>query len=180
MKHIAILGSTGSIGTQALNVIRRHRDLFAVEVLCAGSNADLLVKQAKEFEPNAVVIADENKYSQVRDALTDSNIKVFAGESSMVDLMEMESVDMVLAAIVGFAGLRPPLRALEGGKAVALANKETMVVAGAIVTATAARHHAPIFPVDSEHSAIFQSLTTTARKSIKSKISTGRKSAVFT
>lgn len=158
MKHIAILGSTGSIGTQALNVIRRHRDLFAAEVLCAGSNADLLVKQAKEFEPNAVVIADENKYSQVRDALTDSNIKVFAGESSMVDLMEMESVDMVLAAIVGFAGLRPTLRALECGKAVALANKETMVVAGAIVTATAARHHAPIFPVDSEHSAIFQSL----------------------
>ena len=132
--------------------------MFAVEVLCAGSNADLLVKQAKEFEPNAVVIADENKYSQVRDALTDSNIKVFAGESSMVDLMEMESVDMVLAAIVGFAGLRPTLRALECGKAVALANKETMVVAGAIVTATAARHHAPIFPVDSEHSAIFQSL----------------------
>ena len=158
MKHIAILGSTGSIGTQALNVIRRHRDLFAVEVLCAGSNANLLIEQAKEFSPNAVVIADETKYTLVKDALNDSNIKVFAGESSMVDLMEMDSIDMVLAAIVGFAGLRPTLRALECGKPVALANKETMVVAGAIMTAAAARYRAPILPVDSEHSAIFQSL----------------------
>lgn len=158
MKRIAILGSTGSIGTQALNVIRRHRDMFAVEVLCAGSNADLLVEQAKEFEPNAVVIVDESKYRQVQDALADGDIKVFAGESSMVDMMGMDSVDMVLAAIVGFAGLKPTLRALECGKPVALANKETMVVAGAIVTAAAARHRAPILPVDSEHSAIFQSL----------------------
>ena len=158
MKRIAILGSTGSIGTQALNVIRRHRDLFAVEVLCAGSNADLLIKQAIEFEPNAVVIADEDKYTIVRDALAQSDIKVFAGSESMVDLMDMASIDMVLAAIVGFAGLRPTLRAIEKGKAVALANKETMVVAGAIVTAAAARHKAPILPVDSEHSAIFQCL----------------------
>ncbi len=158
MKHIAILGSTGSIGTQALNVIRRHRDLFEVEVLCAGSNADLLVSQALEFSPNAVVIADERKYDQVRNALASSNVKVFAGEASMVDLMEMPGIDMVLAAIVGFAGLRPTLRALEQGKPVALANKETMVVAGAIVTAAAARHKAPILPVDSEHSAIFQCL----------------------
>ena len=157
-KRIAILGSTGSIGTQTLNVIRRHRERFSVEVLCAGSNADLLIQQALEFEPNAVVIADENKYSLVQDALKDSDVKVYAGESAMVDLMEMESVDMVLAAIVGFAGLRPTLRALEKGKPVALANKETMVVAGAIVTAAAARHHAPILPVDSEHSAIFQCL----------------------
>ena len=158
MKRIAILGSTGSIGTQALNVIRRHRDLFEVEVLCAGGNADLLIEQALEFSPNAVVIADKNKYSQVQEALSDHDIKVFAGEESMVDLMEMSSIDMVLAAIVGFAGLKPTLRALEQGKPVALANKETMVVAGAIVTATAACHHAPILPVDSEHSAIFQCL----------------------
>ena len=158
MKRIAILGSTGSIGTQALNVIRRHRDLFAVEVLCAGSNADLLIQQAIEFQPNAVVIADEAKYPAVRDALAQSDVKVFAGADSMVDLMDMASIDMVLAAIVGFAGLRPTLRAIEKGKAVALANKETMVVAGAIVTAAAARHKAPILPVDSEHSAIFQCL----------------------
>lgn len=158
MKQIAILGSTGSIGTQALNVIRRHRDRFGVEVLCAGSNADLLIEQAREFQPNAVVIANEEKYGQVRDALADCDIKVFAGEAAMVDLMEMESIDIVLAAIVGFAGLRPTLRALECGKPVALANKETMVVAGAIVTAAATRCHVPILPVDSEHSAIFQCL----------------------
>ena len=158
MKRIAILGSTGSIGTQALNVIRRHRDLFSVEVLCAGSNADLLVKQALEFDPNAVVIADETKYHDVKEALEPQGIKVFAGASSMVDLMEMESIDMVLAAIVGFAGLRPTLRAIEQGKPVALANKETMVVAGSIVTAAALQHHVPILPVDSEHSAIFQCL----------------------
>ena len=157
-KRIAILGSTGSIGTQALNVIRRHRDLFEVEVLCAGGNADLLIRQALEFRPNAVVIADKNKYSQVSDALADTEVKVFAGAESMVDLMEMESVDMVLVAIVGFAGLKPTLRAIECGKPVALANKETMVVAGAIVTAAAARHRVPILPVDSEHSAIFQCL----------------------
>lgn len=158
MKQIAILGSTGSIGTQALNVIRRHRDLFGVEVLCAGSNAELLIRQALEFQPNAVVIADETKYSIVHEALKNSDIKVYAGEESMVDVMELPDIDMVLAAIVGFAGLKPTLHALEHGKAVALANKETMVVAGAIVTAAAARHHAPILPVDSEHSAIFQCL----------------------
>ena len=158
MKRIAILGSTGSIGTQALNVIRRHRDLFAVEVLCAGSNADLLISQALEFDPNAVVIADESKYNQVQDALSATDIKVYAGEQAMCDLMEMESIDMVLAAMVGFAGLRPTLRAIEQGKPVALANKETMVVAGALVTASAMRHRVPILPVDSEHSAIFQCL----------------------
>ena len=158
MKRIAILGSTGSIGTQALNVIRRHRDLFEVELLCAGSNADLLIQQALEFHPNSVVIADKSKYDSVSDALADKDVKVFAGEESMVDLMEMSSIDMVLAAIVGFAGLRPTLRAIECGKPVALANKETMVVAGAIVTAAAARHRVPILPVDSEHSAIFQCL----------------------
>ena len=158
MKRIAILGSTGSIGTQALNVVRRHRDRFSIEVLCAGSNAELLICQALEFEPNAVVIADKAKYSQVQEALGNTDIKVFAGAESMVDMMEMPTIDMVLAAIVGFAGLRPTLRAIECGKPVALANKETMVVAGAIVTAAAARHRVPILPVDSEHSAIFQSM----------------------
>ena len=158
MKRIAILGSTGSIGTQTLNVVRRHRDRFSIEVLCAGSNANLLVEQALEFNPNAVVIADESKYAQVREALKDSDVKVFAGEEAMADVMEMESIDIVVAAIVGFAGLKPTLRAIEHGKAVALANKETMVVAGAIVTAAAAQHRVPILPVDSEHSAIFQCL----------------------
>ena len=158
MKRIAILGSTGSIGTQALNVIRRHRDLFCAEVLCAGSNADLLIAQAREFEPNAVAIADESRYGQVRDALGDTDIKVYTGTDAIVSLMEMESIDMVLAAIVGVAGLRPTLHAIEHGKPIALANKETMVVAGAIVTEAARRHRVPILPVDSEHSAIFQCL----------------------
>lgn len=157
-KRIAILGSTGSIGTQALNVIRRHRDLFGVEVLCAGSNADLLIQQALEFDPNAVAIADEGKYAQVSEALQPRGIKVYAGEGAIADLMEMETVDLVLAAIVGFAGLRPTLRAIEHGKPIALANKETMVVAGSIVTAAALKHRVPILPVDSEHSAIFQCL----------------------
>ena len=156
MKRIAILGSTGSIGTQALNVIRRHRDLFCAEVLCAGSNAELLIEQALEFEPNAVAIADESRYGQVRDALADKDIKVYAGTEAIVSLMEMESIDMVLAAIVGVAGLKPTLHAIEHGKPIALANKETMVVAGAIVTEAARRHRVPILPVDSEHSAIFQ------------------------
>lgn len=158
MKHIAILGSTGSIGTQALDVIRWHPDEYAAEVLCAGSNVELLIKQALEFKPNAVVIADETKYNTLRDALSNENIKTYAGAEAMSDVMSMESIDMVLAAIVGFAGLRPTLKAIEAGKTIALANKETMVVAGGIVTDTAARHHAPILPVDSEHSAIFQSL----------------------
>lgn len=158
MKRIAILGSTGSIGTQALNVIRRHRDLFAVEVLCAGSNSDLLIKQAIEFEPNAVAIADETKYNMVQEALAPHDIKVFCGMESVADLMEMDSIDMVLASIVGFAGLRPTLRAIEHHKPIALANKETMVVAGEIVTRAAMENHVPILPVDSEHSAIFQSL----------------------
>jgi len=157
-KHIAILGSTGSIGTQALNVVRRHRDRYAIEVLCAGSNADLLIQQALEFEPNAVVIADQSKYATVHEALCNTDTKVYAGEESMTDLMDMGSIDMVLAAIVGFAGLRPTLRALERGKAVALANKETMVVAGEIMTRTATLNRTPILPVDSEHSAIFQCL----------------------
>lgn len=158
MKKVAILGSTGSIGVQTLNVIRRHPDLFQVEALVAGSNADLLVAQAREFNPNVVVIADKSKYSIVNEALSDTDVKVFAGESSSVDAVIMDSVDIVMAAIVGFAGLRPTLEAIRAGKAIALANKETMVVAGAIVTEEASRHGVPILPVDSEHSAIFQTL----------------------
>lgn len=158
MKRIAILGSTGSIGTQALNVIRRHRDRFCAEVLCAGSNADLLIEQAREFAPNAVAIADESRYAYVCDALRDTDVKVYGGTDAIVGLMEMEGIDMVLAAIVGVAGLRPTLHAIEQGKPIALANKETMVVAGAIVTAAAQKHRVPILPVDSEHSAIFQCL----------------------
>ena len=158
MKRIAILGSTGSIGTQALNVIRRHADLFCAEVLCAGSNADLLIEQAREFSPNAVAIADESRYAYVCDALRDTDVKVYAGTEAIVGLMEMESIDIVLAAIVGVAGLRPTLHAIECGKPIALANKETMVVAGAIVSAKARQHRVPILPVDSEHSAIFQCL----------------------
>jgi len=158
VKKIAILGSTGSIGTQALDVIRWHPDEYAAEVLCAGANVELLIEQAHEFKPNAVVIADETKYTTLRDALSNEEIKTYAGAEAMSDVMSMESIDMVLAAIVGFAGLRPTLKAIEAGKTIALANKETMVVAGGIVTDAAARHHAPILPVDSEHSAIFQSL----------------------
>lgn len=158
MKKIALLGSTGSIGTQTLNVVRHHPDRFAIEVLCAGSNTKLLEQQAREFMPNAIAIADESRYADLRDALADTDIKVFAGEEAICSLMEMQSIDIVLSAIVGVAGLKPTLRALEQGKAIALANKETMVVAGELVTALATRHHAPILPVDSEHSAIFQSL----------------------
>lgn len=158
MKQIAILGSTGSIGTQTLNVVRRHKDLFSVEVLVAGANADLLVQQALEFDPNAVVIADQSKYYQVKDALEQTDIKVFAGMDSACDLMEMGSIDIVVAAIVGFAGLRPTMRAIEKGKVIALANKETLVVAGSLVTKAACENRVPILPVDSEHSAIFQCL----------------------
>lgn len=156
MKRIAILGSTGSIGTQTLNVVRRHSDLFSVEVLVAGGNADLLIQQALEFEPNAVVISDLSKYEQVSEALCNTDINVFAGEDSACDLMEMSTIDIVVAAIVGFAGLRPTMRAIENGKTIALANKETMVVAGKLVTKAASENHVGILPVDSEHSAIFQ------------------------
>lgn len=157
-RHIAILGSTGSIGTQTLNVVRRHPDLFEPEVLVAGGNAELLVKQALEFRPNMVVIADKNKYVEVSEALKDTDTKVFAGIESVCDAVEMDCVDIVVAAIVGFAGLRPTLRAIKAKKTIALANKETMVVAGDIVTSEARKNGVAILPVDSEHSAIFQTL----------------------
>lgn len=157
-KRIAILGSTGSIGIQTLNVIRRHPDLFEAEVLVGGSNAELLIKQALEFQPNMVVIADKSKYGTVCDALSSTDIKVFAGEESVCDIVEMDCVDIVMAAIVGFAGLKPTLNAIRAKKTIALANKETMVVAGEIVTAEARKNGVAILPVDSEHSAIFQTL----------------------
>lgn len=157
-KRIAILGSTGSIGQQALNVIRNHADLFEVEVLTAHSNYERLIQQAIEFRPNTVVITNKNHYSKIQEALSAYDIKVFAGDKSMTDVMEMSTIDMVLTAVVGFAGLRPTLRAIEYGKTIALANKETMVVAGKMVTDLAREKGVAILPVDSEHSAIFQSL----------------------
>jgi 1-deoxy-D-xylulose-5-phosphate reductoisomerase len=157
-KRISILGSTGSIGTQALEVIRLHPDLFEVEVLTANSNADLLVKQAIEFHPNAVVIADEGKYKEIAEALTPYFIKVYAGENALAEVAAWSTADMVLSALVGFAGLRPALAALHAGKAMALANKETLVAAGSLVTKAALEKKAPVIPVDSEHSAIFQCL----------------------
>ena len=157
-RHIAILGSTGSIGTQALEVIAANSEHFEVEVLTANGNADLLIEQAKKFKPNAVVITDESKYKQVKDALFEDDVKVFAGAHSLSQVVEMESIDMVLTALVGYAGLKPTLAAIKAGKQIALANKETLVVAGELVTALAKENSVNIYPVDSEHSAIFQCL----------------------
>ncbi len=157
-KHIAILGSTGSIGTQTLNVIRRNPELFEVEALVAGGNAELLIKQALEFSPNIVVIADKEKYPVVSESLQHTDTKVFAGMESVNDLVCMDCVDMVVAAIVGFAGLQPTLNAVNAGKTVALANKESLVVAGRLMTEAATKNNVNILPVDSEHSAIFQTL----------------------
>ncbi len=157
-KKIAILGSTGSIGTQALSVIREHADCFEATVLTAGNNADLLIEQAREFAPDAVVIANDARYEYVRDALADRPVKVYAGADALCQVVESDGVDMVLAAMVGFAGLRPTVRALQAGKPVALANKETLVVAGEVITRLAVERRVPVLPVDSEHSAIFQVL----------------------
>ena len=157
-KHIAILGSTGSIGTQALEVISANPDQFQVEVLTAHSNADLLAEQALKFKANAVVIEDESKYEALKDRLFDEGIKVYCGSDALAQVVEMEAIDMVLTALVGFAGLKPTLRAIEAGKDIALANKETLVVAGELVTKAAREKGVNIYPVDSEHSAIFQCL----------------------
>ncbi|MBR5056705.1 MAG: 1-deoxy-D-xylulose-5-phosphate reductoisomerase, partial [Bacteroidales bacterium] len=157
-RHIAILGSTGSIGTQALDAVAQHQDLFEIELLTANNNAALLIEQAIRFKPNNVVICNPDKYAEVAEALKPHYIKVFAGMESVCDLMSAESIDMVLAAMVGFSGLKPVVAALEAGKAVALANKETLVAAGALVMPLARQHEAPVIPVDSEHSAIFQCL----------------------
>ncbi len=157
-RKICILGSTGSIGTQALDVIRAHSDLFEAYVLTAGSNADLLVKQAREFEPCAVVIADESQYDKVSDALSDLPIQVYAGSEALCQVVTMEPIDIVLTALVGFSGLRPTIAAIGANKPIALANKETLVVAGELITRLCCEHHVAMLPVDSEHSAIFQSL----------------------
>ncbi len=155
-RRIAILGSTGSIGTQALEVIKYHKDFFSLEVLTANVNADLLILQAKEFLPNAVVIADESKYFYVKEALKHLPVKVFAGNDAISQITEFETVDIVLSALVGYAGLLPAIKTLENKKVLALANKEALVVAGELVTKTSKKYNAPIIPVDSEHSAIYQ------------------------
>lgn len=166
-RNIAILGSTGSIGTQALDVIRRNPDLFQVEVLTAGTNADLLIQQAIEFKPNAVVIADENKYIYVKQALENEYIKVFAGNEAIEQVVSFKDIDIVLTAIVGFAGLKPTIEAIKHNKVIALANKETMVVAGELITQLAKENSVPIIPVDSEHSAIFQCIQGEYQNNIK-------------
>jgi len=157
-KHIAILGSTGSIGTQALDVIRQQADHFVVEVLTSNNNAELLIKQAIQYLPNAVVIGDVNKLEMVRQALSSVPVKVFAGEEALAEIVTMDDIDIVLTALVGYAGLKPTLNAIRSGKHIALANKETLVVAGELVTALAKEKAVNIYPVDSEHSAIFQCL----------------------
>ncbi|HEY8689685.1 MAG TPA: 1-deoxy-D-xylulose-5-phosphate reductoisomerase [Chitinophagaceae bacterium] len=171
-KRIALFGSTGSIGTQALQVIEANPDLFEVEILTAQNNDALLIEQALKFRPNAVVIGDEKKYEAVKSALGSSDIKVFAGENALEEVADFDTYDMMLAAIVGFAGLKPTLKAVEKGKAIALANKETLVVAGDIVMQKALEKRVPIFPVDSEHSAIFQCLVGETRNKIEKVILT--------
>jgi len=167
IKRIAIFGSTGSIGTQALEVIASNPDRFSVEVLTGNGNDDLLVEQALKFQPNIVVIAEESKYNKVKTALSGTDIKVFAGEKALEEVAAMDVYDMMLAAIVGYAGLKPTLNAINAGKAIALANKETLVVAGDIIMQTAFDKRVPIIPVDSEHSAIFQCLVGEMRNPIE-------------
>lgn len=158
MKKVAILGSTGSIGTQALEIIANNRDKFQVEVLTANDNTSLLIEQALIFEPNAVVIANSEKYNEVKEALEWRNIKVYAGQEALSQIVEMDTIDVVLGALVGYSGLLPTINAIKAGKHIALANKETLVVAGELVTDLALKHKVNIYPVDSEHSAIFQCL----------------------
>lgn len=157
-KRIAILGSTGSIGRQALEVIEINKDFFEVEVLTGQNNAQLLVEQARKFKPNAVVIGNEDSFESVKGALANEPVKVFAGEQALSSIVAMENIDLVLTALVGYSGLKPTIKAIESGKPIALANKETLVVAGDLITRLAREHRVPIIPVDSEHSAIFQCL----------------------
>lgn len=167
IKRIAIFGSTGSIGTQALEVIKSNPDKFSAEVLTAHNNEELLIEQALHFNPNVVVIGDEKKYPKVKEALASTDVKVFAGEKALEEVAAMDCYDLMLAAIVGYAGLRPTLKAIENGKAIALANKETLVVAGDIIMRKAVENRVPIIPVDSEHSAIFQCLVGETRNRIE-------------
>ncbi len=157
-RQLAILGSTGSIGTQALEVVAEHSDLFEVYALTANNQVDLLINQARRFMPEVVVIANEQKYPELKEALEDLPIKVWAGAEAIAQVVQAGPIDMVLTAMVGYAGLRPTIAAIKAGKAIALANKETLVVAGELITALALEHQVPILPVDSEHSAIFQCL----------------------
>ncbi len=166
-KRIAIFGSTGSIGRQALDVIAANPDLFTAEILTAQTNDELLIKQALQFNPNAVVIGDERKYLDVKEALAHTSIKTYAGEDALEQVAGMDNYDMMLAAIVGYAGLRPTLKAIEAGKPIALANKETLVVAGDIIMRMAMEKRIPIIPVDSEHSAIFQCLVGEGKNKIE-------------
>ena len=157
-KQIVILGSTGSIGTQALQVIEEHPDLYEVYALTANNRVDKLIEQARKFQPEAVVIANEDKYQQLKDALADLPIKVYAGAEALCEIVESGPVNIVLTAMVGYAGLKPTINAIRAGKTIALANKETLVVAGELITELAQQYRTPILPVDSEHSAIFQCL----------------------
>lgn len=157
-KGIAILGSTGSIGTQTLEVINEHKNLFSVEVLTANNNCDLLIEQAKKYKPNAVVIVNRDKYDKVNSELFKLGIKVYAGQKSLEQIVESEEINIVLTALVGYSGLTPTINAIKHGKKIALANKETLVVAGDLITKLSKEYNAPIYPVDSEHSAIFQCL----------------------
>jgi len=171
-KRIAIFGSTGAVGTQALEVIRAHKDKFEVEILTAHGNESLLQEQAMEFQPNAIVIADEKKYPQLKEALSNTNIKVFGGENAIEEVAEFDTYDIMLACIVGFAGLRPILKAIEKGKTIALASKEALVVAGDLIMQLAVEKRVPILPVGSEHSAIFQCLIGETRNRIEKVILT--------
>ena len=164
-KQLCILGSTGSIGTQTLDVVRAYPDRYEVYAICANRSVDLLVEQAREFRPEVVCIADESLYEPLKEKL--STIKVWAGADSIAEVVTMPSIDIVVASMVGYAGLRPTIEAIKAGKTIALANKETLVVAGEIICDLAVRHHAPILPVDSEHSAIFQSLVGEDRSEIE-------------
>jgi len=172
IKRIAIFGSTGSIGTQTLEVIADNPSMFSAEVLTAHNNDTLLIEQALKFNPNIVVIGDDKKYTAVKDALASTDIKVFAGEKALEEVAAMDCYDLMLAAIVGYAGLRPTLKAIDSGKAIALANKETLVVAGDIIMRKAVENRVPIIPVDSEHSAIFQCLVGETRNRIEKVILT--------
>ncbi|MCQ2374790.1 MAG: 1-deoxy-D-xylulose-5-phosphate reductoisomerase [Salinivirgaceae bacterium] len=158
VKHIAVLGSTGSIGTQTLDVVRAHTDKVVAEVLTANRNADLLIQQAIEFKPNAVVIADESQYQKVKDALANTDTKVFAGSKAIEQVVQFGTVDTVVTAMVGYAGLSSTIKAIEAGKNIALSNKETLVVAGELINQLVEKHKVSVTPVDSEHSAIFQCL----------------------
>jgi 1-deoxy-D-xylulose-5-phosphate reductoisomerase len=172
IKRIALFGSTGSIGTQALEVIAQNPDKFSVEVLTCNGNDDLLIEQALKFHPNIVVVGDEQKYTKVKEALAKTDTKVFVGEKALEDVASMDCYDLMLAAIVGYAGLKPTLNAIKAGKAIALANKETLVVAGDIIMRTAVENRVPVIPVDSEHSAIFQCLIGEVRNPIEKVILT--------